>query len=45
MKSTAAVAHNQRSPFVVEEVALPDLQHTHTAAWPQSLNDGCPAGT
>ena len=28
MKSTAAVAHSLRSPFVVEEVDLPDLQHT-----------------
>jgi hypothetical protein len=28
MKSIAAVAHSQRSPFVVEEVELPDLQHT-----------------
>jgi aryl-alcohol dehydrogenase len=28
MKSTAAVAHSERSPFVVEEVELPDLQHT-----------------
>jgi Zn-dependent alcohol dehydrogenase len=27
MKSIAAVAHSQRSPFVVEEVELPDLQH------------------
>src|SRR5918995_5220859 len=28
MKSTAAVAHSLRGPFVVEEVNLPDLQHT-----------------
>ena len=28
MKSTAAVAHSLRSPFVVEEVELPDLQPT-----------------
>ncbi len=28
MKSTAAVAHSLRSPFVVEEVELPDLQQT-----------------
>ena len=28
MKSTAAVAHTLRSPFVVEEVELPDLQPT-----------------
>src|SRR5918993_4218711 len=28
MKSTAAVAHSLRSPFVVEEIELPDLQHT-----------------
>jgi Zn-dependent alcohol dehydrogenase len=27
MKIIAAVAHSQRSPFVVEEVELPDLQH------------------
>ena len=27
MKSTAAVAHSLRSPFVAEEVDLPDLQH------------------
>lgn len=28
MKSIVAIAHSQRSPFVVEEVELPDLQHT-----------------
>ena len=28
MKSTAAVAHSLRSPFVVEEVDLPDLRPT-----------------
>lgn len=28
MKSTAAVAHSLGSPFVVEEVEFPDLQHT-----------------
>jgi aryl-alcohol dehydrogenase len=28
MKSTAAVAHSLRTPFVLEEVELPDLQHT-----------------
>jgi NADPH:quinone reductase-like Zn-dependent oxidoreductase len=28
MKSRAAVAHRLRSPFVVEEVELPDLQPT-----------------
>ena len=28
MKSTAAVAHSLRSPFVVEDVELPDLQAT-----------------
>jgi aryl-alcohol dehydrogenase len=28
MKTSAAVAHSLRSPFVVEDVELPDLQHT-----------------
>ena len=28
MKSTAAVAYSPRSPFVLEDVELPDLQHT-----------------
>jgi aryl-alcohol dehydrogenase len=28
MKSKAAVVHSLRSPFVVEEIELPDLQHT-----------------
>ena len=27
MKTTAAVAHTPRSPFVVEEVDLPELQY------------------
>src|SRR5688500_18251127 len=28
MKTAAAVAHSPRTPFVVEDVELPDLQHT-----------------
>ena len=28
MKTTAAIAHSLRNPFVVEEVVLPDLQPT-----------------